>query len=152
MIKKLLILLAVLAIAGCNAQDASVGEADEYGLEDFVSVLETSQDFKDYKSDFKAGFGKEFDPELTESVELDQDVIMKRKTAMENDTSTSAYTVIYDDLPNKELCEVWIFDKETKNRGIVAVLDMDNNDVLKFIAIIRIETVLNANLDEVNEI
>jgi hypothetical protein len=134
MTKKILMLLILILAAGCTQ------EAKEPVLEDFVSVLETSKDFQDYSNDFKELFNKEFEPELeTAFVMHGSAAAEERKAEMEKSTATSGYASIYENLPDKKLHEVWIFDKQQGNRGIVAILDMEDRNVLNFVATIRVE-------------
>ena len=143
-IGKILVLVILVSAAGCTQQDrVSV-------LEDFVSVLETSKDFQDYSSDFKETFNKEFDPEIEKAIVLeDSTAVAERKAEMENSTATSGYASIYENLPDKKLHEVWIFDKQHSNRGVVAILNMENRNVLNFVATIRVE--LNGEFELNNE-
>ena len=135
-IKGILMLILVFLISGCTVNETAI--KGEYSLNDFILVLEASQDFQDYSRDFRSKAGRDFDPILVEEVKLDKEVIAERRKMMENNTAISAYVALYNGLPDKELYEVWIDDKEDSSRGIIAVFDMDEKKVFNFIAVIKL--------------
>lgn len=134
---KIIIGLCILIlISGCY-QKAELKK--EYKLQDFVSVLEANKDFQDFNSDFKNANGRDFEAVEVEIIKLTKESIEERKNHFESNITTSPFNVIYDDLPDKSgLFEVWLKDKVNENRKIISVIDMEQNNVLKFYALISI--------------
>jgi len=143
MVKKvegIVILVLVLAlVAGCKTND-------NYSAADFVKVLDTSQDYNEYKSDFKKSFGRDFEPVLILNTTLNSTVVAQKL----NSNDTTVITELYTNLPDKTLHEVRMSDRSKSERSIVAVLDMKNKEVMKFFALISIQMGAKLNLTEGN--
>ena len=135
----IVLLLVFLVLISCNAQKPKA-----YSLDDFVSVLDKSQDFNDYKADFKKGFGKDFSPVLILNSTLNNTIAEQKL----NSNDTSILRELYIDLPDmseKSLYEVRMQDSAYSDRGIVAVLDMNEKTVVKFFATIGVQ--MGSNLE-----
>ena len=140
-LKILLGLCTLVLVSGCY-QKAEL--KTEYELEDFVSVLNENKDFQDFNSDFKNAFERDFEAVEVEVVELSKELIEERQNRFESNLTTKPFAVIYENLPNKAgLFEVWLKDKVDESRSIVSILDMEQNKVLKFYALIGITDKIN---------
>ncbi len=107
--------------------------------ENFFTVLEKSQDFRDFKDDFKKSNNREYDPVLREQMQMTYVNIRERKELWEQDPGTAPFVAIFDGVnPSKTTYYVEFSDSESPSWEGMAVLDMEKGKPLKFFRLIRL--------------
>ena len=118
-----------------------VFRSSDNGKIDFIFILENYDDYNQYKKDFMDSTGKEFEPEIVEFFLLDEVSKHEQINEWEQDTSTRPFTVVFENLDiTEDLYYVEVFDISNKNRGFMSVIDAENNEVERFIAILKIKS------------
>lgn len=120
---------SVVLLSGCSEK--------EYTSEDFIDILEKDKDFQEYQTDFTSFSGNDFNLTLKDSYRLDGEKIDQR-ISKDHDHRYDGLEKIYSDLPEHELYEVWMYDHEHENYGLVAILDMDEKKVVEMVARVTI--------------
>jgi len=106
---------------------------------ELIAVLEKSNDFRDFSSDFRNGKGRDFEPVLQDSMSMTYVNIKAKKALWEQDPGTAPFVAAFDGVePSATTYYVEFSDREYNDRGAMAVLDMAKGQPLKFFAVIRL--------------
>lgn len=123
-----IILVLLLSMFGCVIQTSST---DKY-----LSIIEKSKDYQDFKADFKIASGREYAPVLYYEKKLDQPFIDQMLASNDSSVIRAVY-VNLTATPN--MYEVRYQDNISTSRAIIAVVDMDAQNITKFFALIKLE-------------
>jgi len=110
-------------------------ESKELNLADYIKILETNSDYKEYKDNFYKQFGRYPEFNILENVKMDK-IYISQKLAEFNSTP---YSMVYENLPDSDyLYLVRLQEKNETKRGLISVIDVQKNEVVKIFALLDI--------------